>query len=133
MTYGGIEIQRYNVISRYEYKMPFSWWQVLLLGGGIAAVTAGLLCGIKMLFEKKIADRDVKVHTVFRVVLNPVVAGVGLILCLMIFPGRVFGTGIINYAFLGGSIVLLTAVLLYIINFKRISFNGYSKRLCCTI
>lgn len=120
MTYGGIEIQRYNVISRYEYKMPFSWWQVLLLGGGIAAVTAGLLWGIKMLFEKKIADRDVKVHTVFRAVLNPVVVGLGLMLCLMIFPGRVFGTGIINYAFLGGSIVLLTAVLLYIINFKRI-------------
>ena len=120
MSYAGIEIQRYNVIIRYEYSNPFAWWQVLLFGVGIAAVTAGLLWGIKQLFEKKIADRDVKVHNVFRAVLNPVVVLAGIILCLMIFPGRVFGTGIVNYAFLGGSIVLLTVILLYIINFKRI-------------
>lgn len=120
MSYAGIEIQRYNVIIRYNYSNPFAWWQVLLFGGGIAAVTAGLLWGIKQLFEKKIADRDVKVHNVFRAVLNPVVVLAGIILCLMIFPGRVFGTGIVNYAFLGGSIVLLTVILLYIINFKRI-------------
>ena len=69
-------------------------------------------------FEKKMEDREVKVHNVFRAVLNPVVIIMGLVLCLMIFPGRVFGTGMINYAFLGGSIVLLTVVLLYIINFK---------------
>ena len=120
MSYAGIEIQRYNVIIRYEYSNPFAWWQVLLFGVGIAAVTAGLLWGIKQLFEKKIAERDVKVHNVFRAVLNPVVVLAGIILCLMIFPGRVFGTGIVNYAFLGGSIVLLTVILLYIINFKRI-------------
>ena len=119
MSYAGIEIQRYNVIIRYEYSNPFVWWQVLLFGVGIAAVTAGLLWGIKKLFEKKIADRDVKVHNVFQAVLNPIVIIAGMVLCLMIFPGRVFGTGIINYAFLGGSIVLLTVVLLYIINFKR--------------
>ena len=119
MSYAGIEIQRFNVIIRYEYRNPFVWWQVLLLGVGIAAVTAGLLWGIKQLFEKKAADREVKVHNVFRAILNPIVILAGMILCLMIFPGRVFGTGIINYAFLGGSIVLLTVVLLYLINFKR--------------
>lgn len=120
MSYAGIEIQRFNVIIRFEYRNPFVWWQVLLLGVGIAAMTAGLLWGIKQLFEKKAADREVKVHNVFRAILNPIVILAGMILCLMIFPGRVFGTGIINYAFLGGSIVLLTVVLLYLINFKRI-------------
>lgn len=120
MSYAGIEIQRYNVIIRYEYSNPFVWWQVLLFGVGIAAITAGLLWGIKQLFEKKVADKEVKVHNVFRAILNPIVILAGMILCLMIFPGRVFGTGIINYAFLGGSIVLLTVVLLYLINFKRI-------------
>ncbi len=120
MSYAGIEIQRYNVIIRYEYSNPFVWWQVLLFGVGIAIVTAGILWGIKQLFEKKLADRDVKVHNVFRAVLNPIVILAGLIVCFMIFPGRVFGTGIINYVFLGGSIVLLTLVLLYLINFKRI-------------
>ena len=61
-----------------------------------------------------------KVPSVFKVVLNPIVIIVGLALCLMIFPGRVFGTGIINYAFWGGSTVLLILVMLYLINYKRI-------------
>lgn len=120
MSYSGIEIQRYNVIIRYEYRNPFEWWQVLLFGMGIVTVTAVVLWGIKRLFEKKVPDREVKVHTVFRILLSPLVTALGLILCLMIFPGRVFGTGIINYAFYGGSVVLLTVILLYIINYKRI-------------
>lgn len=119
MSYAGIEIQRYNVIIRYEYSTPFMWWQVLLFAVAILLVTSALLCGIRWLFSKKIADKEVKMHTVFRAVLNPLVILLGLILCLMIFPGRVFGTGVINYAFYGGSIVLLTGVLLYLINFKR--------------
>lgn len=119
MSYAGIEIRRFNVIIRYEYRNPFVWWQVLIFGAVIAAAATGVLWLIKQLFEKKIADREVKVHNVFRAILNPIVILAGMILCLMIFPGRVFGTGIINYAFLGGSIVLLTVVLLYLINFKR--------------
>lgn len=119
MSYAGIEIPRYNVIIRYEYKNPFVWWQVLCFGVGILAVTAGILLAVKWIFTKKIHDREVKVHSVVRTVLNPVVVCAGLLLCLMIFPGRVFGTGAVNYVFLGGSIILLTVVLLYIINFKR--------------
>lgn len=119
MSYAGIEIPRYNVIIRYEYKNPFVWWQVLWFGVGILAVTAGILLAVKWIFTKKIHDREVKVHSVVRTVLNPVVVCAGLLLCLMIFPGRVFGTGAVNYVFLGGSIILLTVVLLYIINFKR--------------
>lgn len=119
MSYAGIEIQRYNVIIRYEYSNPFTWWQVLLSAVAILLAAAVLLWGIRCFFAKKMADKEVKVHAVFRAVLNPLVILMGLILCLMIFPGRVFGTGVVNYAFYGGSIVLLTGVLLYLINFKR--------------
>lgn len=119
MSYAGIEIQRFNVIIRYEYRNPFVWWQVLIFGAVIAAAATGVLWLIKQLFEKKIADREVKVHNVIKAVLNPVIALAGAVLCLMIFPGRKFGTGIVNYAFYGGSIILLTVVLLYITNFKR--------------
>ena len=120
MSYGGIEIQRYNVIIRYEYSNPFVWWQVLIFGVAIAAAASALIWGVSRLFEKKLTDKEVKVHSVFKVVLNPIVIIVGLALCLMIFPGRVFGTGIINYAFWGGSTVLLILVMLYLINYKRI-------------
>lgn len=119
MSYAGIEIQRYNVVIRYEYSNPFAWWQVLLLGVVIAAVAAGLCVAARKLFAKKATDRDVKVHTVLRVVLNPIIVIAGLLLLLMIFPGRKFGTGALNYAFYGGSILLLTALALFLVNFKR--------------
>lgn len=119
MSYAGIELPRYNVIIRYEYSNPFVWWQVLLIAVGIAAVTAGILWLICFVFEKKITDRDIKVHTVFRVTLTPVVVLTGLILCLMIFPGRKFGTGIVNYLFYGLGVLLLMAFLLFIIHYKR--------------
>ena len=119
MSYGGVEIQKYNVIIRYEYSNPFVWWQVLLAGALLAVAAAGVCFLTKFLFTKKLQDKEVKVHNVIRVVLNPVVIIVGLALCLMIFPGRKFGTGMVNYAFYGGSIILLTVLLLYIINYKR--------------
>ena len=119
MSYGGIEIQRYNVIIRYEYSNPFVWWQVLLFGVAIVAAASALVWGVSRLFEKKLTDKEVKVHSVMKAVLNPIVIIAGGALCLMIFPGRVFGTGMINYAFWGGSTVLLMLVLLYLINYKR--------------
>lgn len=119
MSYGGIEIQRFNAVIRYEYSYPFDWWQVFLCGVAIAIVAVGLLWLIKMLFAKKWRDREVKVQNVLRITLNPIVLIGGLVLCLMIFPGRKFGTGIVNYAFYGGSILLLVLLLLYYINVPR--------------
>jgi len=119
MSYGGVEIQRYNVIIRYEYRNPFTWWQILIWGIAIAAAASALVWSVSRLFDKKLKDKDVKVHSVIKGVLNPLVIIGGIVLCLMIFPGRVFGTGIINYVFLGGSTILLMLVLLYLINYKR--------------
>jgi len=119
MSYAGIEIQRFNVIIRYEYSNPFVWWQVVLFAVGITAITAGLIYAVNTVFAKKLTDKDVKVHTVFKVTLTPVVVVAGLILCLMIFPGRKFGTGVMNYAFYGLGVVLLMAVALFVIWYKR--------------
>lgn len=123
MSYAGIEIQRYNVIIRYEYSNPFVWWQVLLIAAGIAAVSAGLMWLVNTLFTKKFSDRDVKVHSVFKATLTPVVLAAGIALCLMIFPGRRFGTGVVNYAFYGLGTVLFMAVALWVIWYKRLG-NG---------
>ena len=143
MSYGGIEIQRFNVIIRYEYSNPFAWWQVLIFGVAIAAAASVLIWGVSRLFEKKLTDKEVKMHTVFKAVLNPLVIIAGLALCLMIFPGRVFGSGMINYAFWGGSTILLMLVALYLINYKRLgdaplfdadvlkaNIPGYLQSLC---
>ena len=119
MSYGGIELPRYNVIIRYEYSTPFVWWQVLLIAATVALVASAGCLGVKKLFDQKIQDREVKVQTVIRVIFNPLIVIGGMVFLYMIFPGRKFGTGIINYAFYGLGIALLMAVLLLIVNYKR--------------
>lgn len=128
MSYAGIELPRYNVIIRYEYSSPLVWWQILLIWAGAAAITAGILWLVRYVFDKKLIDRDIKVHTVFKVVLTPPIVLTGLILCLMVFPGRKFGTGALNYAFYGGSILLLTAVCLWIVYYKREGMEPLIKK-----
>jgi len=119
MSYGGIEIQKYNVIIRYEYSNPFVWWQILIFGVAIAAAASALVWGVSRLFEKKLTDREVKVHTLFKVVLNPIVIILGAILLVMIFPGRKIGRGMLDHIFFFGGTVLLILGLLFLINFKR--------------
>lgn len=120
MHYGGIQVQRYNVIARYVYNTPFVWWQIVLIGAALTLVTVGLLFVIKQLYAKKITDREIVVHKVIKTLFNPIAVIGCITLFLMIFPGRKFGTGVVNYIFYGGSIVLLLVVALYLINFKRL-------------
>ena len=50
MSYGGVEIQKYNVIIRYEYSNPFVWWQVLLAGALLAVAASSDNLYVVMLF-----------------------------------------------------------------------------------
>jgi len=124
MSYGGIELQRYNVIIRYEYTNPFVWWQTALLGIMIAVVTAGVCVLIRKLFASKLPDREVKVQNVFRVILNPIIIVTGAMVCLAVFPGRKFEVGIGNHIFYYASTILLTGILLFLVNFKREGDNA---------
>lgn len=119
MSYGGVEIQRYNVVIRYEYKNPFVWWQIMLIGAVTILVAVGVCAMIRKLFSEKVVDRDVKVQNILRVVLNPVIAIGGLILLLIIFPGRKIGRDMWDHVFYFGGVFLLIVELLFIINFKR--------------
>jgi len=119
MSYGGVEIQRYNVVIRYEYSNPFVWWKVLIIGVAIAAAVSALIWCVNQLFGKKLIDKEVKVHTVFKVLLNPIVIILGSVLLLMIFPGRKIGRDIYDHIFYFGGTTLLIVWLLFLINFKR--------------
>ena len=123
LSYAGEEFPGYNVILRYEYQNPFAWWQVLLFAIAIFVVTTGLVMVIQKLFQKSFKDKEVSVQSVFQAVFNPIVA-IGTIIALyLVFPGRKFGTGAVNYAFYGVSILMLAAFLLYEINYKRKTDN----------
>ena len=87
LSYAGEEFPGYNIILRYEYQNPFTWWQVLLSAVVLATIAAGLIMVIKKLFHKICSDKEIKVQTVFQVIFNPIVA-IGTVIALyFVFPG----------------------------------------------
>ena len=119
MSYGGIEIQRYNVIIRYLYANPFTWWQILLSAVLLSAVTAGLCQLVNWVFTHKLQNKSVKVQRVLQITLNPLIIIGTLISLYAIFPARKFSAGPFNYAvnYLGVGLTALT--LLFFVNYKR--------------
>lgn len=119
LAYGGDEVPGYNIIIRYEYTDMFSMVETILFLIGIIILVSGLCFFIRILFKKKLRDRDIKVQKVFQFIGNPLIIGVTILCLYGVFPGRMFETGILNYAFYYSSILLLATFLLYGINHKR--------------
>ncbi|MBQ9991332.1 MAG: hypothetical protein IJP31_10410 [Lachnospiraceae bacterium] len=119
--YGGMEMPGINLIARYHYSASFSGWQILLFGLLLAAVCFGLWKLVDKLFAAKWSHKNKKitVQRVFQWIFNPLIAMVTLIALLAVFPGRVFGTGVINFGFYYLGILLGAAVLFYVVNYKR--------------
>ena len=126
--YGGKEVPGCNVITRYDYKAePASW---MIWGIGIAlCVCAVLLCFVTdKLFRTKLQkwDKKIKVHKLVQWIFNPLLV-VGLIVALWsVFPGKMFGTGILNYGFYYLGILLTAGVLFFGINCKRRSNHSFA-------
>lgn len=125
--YGGVEQSGINIIIRYTYATPFSWWATILLGMIIC-----LVCGIFMKFisllENKfhVWEKKITVQQLLQATLNPIIIATALLLLIMVFPGRVFGVGIINYGFYYLGIILAAAVLIIIVNYERRGGENFS-------
>lgn len=119
--YGGKEVPGCNIITRYVYKAPPASW--LIWGIGLAlGVSAVILCFVTdKLFSTKLRkwDRKITMHRLVQWIFNPLLAVVVIRTLWAVFPGRVFGTGIINYAFYYLGILFTAAVGFFGINYKR--------------
>lgn len=118
MAYDGLEVPGLNVIARYEYTNSYAGWQILLIGLILAAIATGLVCLTRFIFHRflKKQDKSLTIGCFLRIVLNPCIIIGTCIFLYLVFPGRKFGTGITNYAFYGGSFLMLAAVLLFYLN-----------------
>lgn len=121
LAYGGIEVSGYNIIARYEYTNALPWYFILLSAVLLGAIATGLYILTAKIFEKKATDKEIKVHTLFRIIGNPIIAVATVIMLYLVFPGRTFCSGIVNYIFYDLGILLLAAFLLYVLNSKRTS------------
>lgn len=120
--YGGEEMPGINLIVRYRYVAPFSWWMTVLLGLLLAAIAVGLWKLTERLFAGKWKSRnkEITVQRLLQGVLIPLILLTALAALLMVFPGRRFGRGIVNYGFYYLGIVLTAGVLLYGVNHRRL-------------
>lgn len=120
--YGGAEMPGINLIARYRYTTPFSWWMIVIFGLllGTAAITLWKLTD--RLFAGKWADKnkEITVQKLLQWTLGPLILLAMLAALLTVFPGRTFGRGKVNYGFYYLGIMLTAGVLLYGVSHKRL-------------
>lgn len=125
--YGGKEIPGCNIITRYVYKAEPAPW--MIWGCKIAlCVGAAVLCFVvDKLFKEKLKkrDREITVQKMVQWIGNPLLLVVVIIALWSVFPGKMYGTGILNYAFYYLGILLSTLVLFFGINYKRKDSNSF--------
>lgn len=121
LLYGGYEMQGINIIIRYIYNEPFSWWVTALCGIGLTVLAwAGCRLCDKLFTEKlKDKNKEITVQNLIQWIANPMVVIGTLVALWSVFPGRVFGVGAINYGFYYAGIGIAALTLLLGINYKR--------------
>ncbi|MBR5577587.1 MAG: hypothetical protein IKW28_01175, partial [Lachnospiraceae bacterium] len=119
--YGGEKRKGVNPIIRYTYAEKAAWPMVVAM----AALLAGL-CKLSSLYLLKFFqnkgskwERKITVQRLLQWTLNPVVVLASAVLLLLVFPGRKFGVGAVNYGFYYLGILLGTAIVLLWINYSR--------------
>lgn len=128
--YGGEEMPGINLIIRYVYTQPFSWWFTGLLGI--------LLLGLAFLgcrfTEKLFADRwkkwnkEISVQRFLQRIFDPLLA-VGTVAALFcVYPKKMFGVGAVNYGFYDLGIVITAAALWGFLHYKRQSMEPLMTR-----
>lgn len=119
--YGGQEVVGSNIITRYVYEGTFTPWMIVGIGVALS-IAAAILCFLtEKLFSQKLQkfNRTITLQNVLQWICNPLlVLGMGRALWA-VFPGRMFGTGIVNYAFYYLGIILAALVLFWAVNHKR--------------
>lgn len=121
LLYGGYEMQGINIIIRYIYNEPFSWWMTALFGIILFALAKAGCDLCDKLFREKWSskNKEISIQNLIQWVANPIVALVALVGLLAVFPGRIFGVGVINYGFYYLGIAIIALILFYGINYKR--------------
>lgn len=121
LLYGGYEMRNVNVIIRYIYNEPFAWWATILFGVLLGLLTKAGCTLVDKLFSNKWKNKnkEITVQNLIQWTANPLLGIATLISLLAVFPGRIFGVGIVNYGFYYAGITLAAVVGFYGINYKR--------------
>ncbi len=117
--YGGEEMPGINLIIRYVYTKNFVWWAVLLWALALLIFSKGACVIVDFCFKTKAKEKEITLQKLIQTVANPIVAAGTLCMLFLIFPGKVFGVGAVNYGFYYIGIAVIAFFLFYGINYKR--------------
>ena len=125
--YGGKEIPGCNIITRYVYKAEPAPWMIWGCKIALCVGAAVLYFVVDKLFKEKLKkrDREITAQKMVQWIGNPLLLVVVIIALWSVFPGKMYGTGILNYAFYYLGILLSASVLFFGINYKRKDSNSF--------
>lgn len=125
MAYGGAELPGYDLIVRYNYSCPFSWWQTVLI-----VLTLGLLCTFLVYYLRNKNDSKISLKKLLKVVFDPIIVTGFMVSFYVILIRKLFGIDTKNNLFLMMGVSLLWFILAYLINFTDLSFiERFKERL----
>lgn len=120
LYYANVEDTDHNVIARYDYKVPLRKGRTLvcdalfvLLGILITKLTK------RYYTAKPENNRLLTVETVVKCILNPLIAGFGVVSLVAVFPLKLFSTDVPSNLFFILGILLLVVALLYAVNHDK--------------
>lgn len=131
VNYDGGEDAEHNIYTRFDFSIAFNTWQNTVIDLFIIVMAAALICLELILYDAfpgknickglkgRLADKKVKVQTLLRYILNPIIAVVTIILLYIVFPCQTFTKEPADIVFYYIGILLLSALLLYGVNYKR--------------
>lgn len=128
--YGGNEMPGINLVIRYVYTEDFAWWITLLAALFLAGIAKISCVWTEKVFQQKWATKNkiITVQKLIQWVANPLLGFGTLVAFLMVYPGKMFGVGAINYGFYYIGIAVAAMLLFYAINYKRVGEEPLLKK-----
>ena len=131
VNYDGGEDAEHNIYTRLDFSIAFNTWQNIVIDLFIMVMATVLICFELILYDAfpgknickslrgRLADKQVKVQTLLRCILNPIIAVVTVILLYIVFPRQTFTKEPKDIVFYYIGILLLSVLFLYGVNYKR--------------
>ncbi len=118
-NYDGGEDAEHNIMTRMKYSVGFNTWQIVLIDVLIAIIS----CLLVFAGSKLHLSGEVRVQRIMQYIFNPVIAVFTVYMLYTVFPAKTFTNSPLDVAFFYIGILIISAISLYYVNYKREPVN----------
>ncbi|MBP3604385.1 MAG: hypothetical protein J6J79_09605 [Lachnospiraceae bacterium] len=117
LYYADVPVEGMSLVADYHYSMPLRKGKVLAIGALTVLIAALLIWAVKVIYKKK-EDKLVTAESVFKKVMNPLLAVFTVVSIGSVLFG-VWGKYVLDNSVFFISTVLLSGILFYAVNHNR--------------